>query len=109
MDLSNDKEALTQTIGGERKGNVATLVPYNNPNGGITVPGFVQEQTEGGNVIVFVDDRITGRTTAGTMGRQRAGGFFGGGAGGARLRSESLAFDGFDRIEWGGLRGSIPG
>jgi hypothetical protein len=114
VDLSNGKDALTQVVGG-RRGARATLVPYNNPFGGNTAPGFVQEvrtstATNRSPVTVF-SDGSSGRFRLGEMTVQSNGKYFAPnppGTTGRRLRAQALFFDGFDQVEYEGLRGSIP-
>ncbi|MEM7556077.1 MAG: hypothetical protein AAF378_18650 [Cyanobacteria bacterium P01_A01_bin.84] len=115
VDLSNEKDALTQVVGG-RRGQAATLVPYNNPFGGVAVPGFVQEvrTSTPGNpspVTVFSGSISNPKQfRLGTMTVQSNGKYFAPnppGLTGRRLRAQSLFFDGFDQVEYEGLRGSI--
>jgi hypothetical protein len=115
-DLSNEDVALTQIVGG-RRGGRATIVPYNNVNSGNAVAGFVQETTTSTStnrspVTVFSlngdGSNINDRFVLGTMTLQSNGKYFGQGSRPrSRLRAQRLNFDGFDIVEFEGLRGSI--
>lgn len=101
VDLSNEKDALTQVVGGRRSA-AATLVSYNNPYSGYTEPARIAETQDIANSPVSVTRELGNREGLGLLKKQSNGKWFGTGSYG-RIRAEQLFFDNLDRIQWDGI------